>query len=236
MPPDKEEPTGPGSSRLDDRVLVTLQELNGRIAFSGLRRALKAHPESLSRALHRLEREGLVERSEGGYRALLREPRVDAATVTRLRPIAHIRVPLGTAPETVLGRLAGHWFGNLRWVGVIDRPSQRLLSWARRDGSGYVLLGIHGGSLRVYVPDEPGPGDLAEAEDAAYELLGHAVGALRPTAPDGGVAFLGPLEPATVAPATDNSPGRSRVRARRRRSSIGRRPRCRGCRSTGTGS
>jgi DNA-binding transcriptional ArsR family regulator len=187
---EKEAPTHPASSRLDDRVLVTLQELNGRIAFSGLRRVLKAHPESLSRALRRLEREGLVERGEGGYRALSREPRLDPSTTTHLRPIARVEVPLGTPPETVLGRLAGHWFGNLRWVGVIDRPSQRLLAWARRDGSGYVLLGIHGGSLRVYVPDENGPGDPGEAEEAAYELLAHAVGALRPTAPDGGVAFL----------------------------------------------
>lgn len=190
MPAPPEESTIVSSSRLDDRVLVTLQELNGRIAFSGLRRALKAHPESLSRALHRLEREGLVERSEGGYRALLREPKVDPVATTRLRSIAHVRVPLGSSAESILGRLAGHWFGDLRWVGLIDRPSQRLLAWARRDGSGYVLLGIHGGNLRVYVPDEPGPGDLAEAEDAAYELLGHAVAALRPSAPEDGVAYL----------------------------------------------
>jgi hypothetical protein len=187
---EKEGPAAPESSRLEDRVLVTLQELNGRIAFNGLRRVLKAHPESLSRALRRLEREGLIERSEGGYRALSSEPRLDPSATTHLRPIARVDVPLGILPETVLGRLSGHWFGNLRWVGMIDRPSQRLLAWARRDGSGYVLLGIHGRHLRVYVPDESGPGDPTEAEDAAYELLGHAVAALRPASPDGGVAFL----------------------------------------------
>ncbi len=204
MTPGKEDPPLVDSSRLDDRVLVTLLELNGRIAFSGLRRVLRAHPESLSRALRRLEREGLVDRSEGGYRALSREPRLDASTATHLRPIARVEVPIGTSPETVLGRLAGHWFGNLRWVGVIDRPSQRLLAWARRDGSGYVLLGIHGRSLRVYVPDEAGPGDLGEAEDAAYELLGHAVGALRPTTPDGGVAFLRAADSVDARGAADN--------------------------------
>jgi len=190
MYPEKEAATAAGSSRLDDRVLVTLQELNGRIAFSGLRRVLKAHPESLSRALRRLEREGLVERSDEGYRALSPTPRWDPSNAAPLRPIARVEVPFGTPPDAVLGRLAGHWFGSLRWVGVIERPSQRLLAWARRDGSGYVLLGIQGRTLRVYVPDEEGAGDLAEAEDAAYELLGHAVGALRPAAPDGGVAFL----------------------------------------------
>jgi DNA-binding transcriptional ArsR family regulator len=204
MREEKEGALWAGSSRLDDRVLVTLQELNGRIAFSGLRRVLKAHPESLSRALRRLEREGLVERGEGGYRALSREPHLDPTTTTHLRPIARVQVPLGIPAETVLGRLAGHWFGSLRWVGVIDRPSQRLLAWARRDGSGYVLLGIHGRNLRVLVPDENGPGDLGEAEDAAYELLAHAVVALRPTAPDVGTAFLRAEEPVPAGWVSDN--------------------------------
>jgi len=203
MEPDRAEVTS-GSARLDDRVLVALQELHGQIAFSGLRRALGAHPESLTRALHRLEREGLVERTRDGYRALAREPTVDPGAVSRLRPIAHVKVPPGTAPETVLARLSGRWFGTLRWVGVIDRPSQRLFAWARRDGSGYVLLGIHGGSLRVYVPDESGSGDLTEAEDAAYELLGHAVGALRPTATADGVAYLRTAPEPLRAPLADN--------------------------------
>jgi hypothetical protein len=193
-----------GTGRLDDRVLVALQELHGQIAFSGLRRVLGAHPESLSRALHRLEREGLVERTHGGYRALAHEPGVDTAALARLRPIAHVRIPPGASPDSVLGRLSGRWFGTLRWVGVIDRPSQRLFAWARRDGSGYVLLGIHGGSLRVYVPDDPGSGDLAEAEDAAYELLGHAVGALRPPAPNDGIDYLRARPAPATAPLTDN--------------------------------
>ena len=204
MNAEKEGSPSSGSTRLDDRVLVTLQELNGQIAFSGLRRVLKAHPESLSRALRRLEREGLVERSERGYRALSRGPSLDASSANHLRPIARVEVPLGTAPETILGRLAGHWFGSLRWVGIIDRPSQRFLAWARRDGSGYVLLGIHGRSLRVYVPDEPGLGDLGEAEDAAYELLGHAVDALRPTTLGAGVAFLRMDRFPTLPSASDN--------------------------------
>jgi DNA-binding transcriptional ArsR family regulator len=204
VPSSKEATEPPESSRLDDRVLVTLHELNGRIAFSGLRRVLKAHPESLSRALRRLEREGLVERSDGGYRVLAREPTLDPTGSNHLRAIARIDVPAGVLPETVLARLSGHWFGNLRWVGVIERPSQRLLSWARRDGSGYVLLGISGRTLRVYVPDETGPGDLGEAEDAAYELLGHAVGALRPTSPDGGVAFLRTADRSRPRWPTDN--------------------------------
>jgi hypothetical protein len=205
MPPAADAHDVPISSRLDDRVLLALQELPGRIAFSGLRRVLHAHPESLSRSLRRLEREGLIDRTDGGYRLLAREPSTAPGAMSELRPIARIEVPLGVAPETILGRLSGHWFGTLRWVGAIDRPTGRLLAWARRDGSGYVLLGIHGGSLRVYVPDEPGPGELAEAEDAAYELLGHAVEALRPGAEVGqDVAYLRRSEPAPAHFSVDN--------------------------------
>jgi len=190
---------------LDERVLSTLQGLQGRIAFSGLRRALHAHPESLSRSLRRLEREGRVERSGGGYRALGEVPRGVPRASTELRPIAQVDLPPGAPPDSVLGRLSGRWFGSLRWVGVVDGPSGRLLAWARRDGVGYVLLGIHQGVLRVYVRGESSGDDVNEAEDSAYELLVHAVNAVRPSAHDvvGSVSFFA-AEEASVVPSLEN--------------------------------
>jgi hypothetical protein len=174
-----ERPTG---GRLDDRVLETLQGLRGRVAFSGLRRVLGAHPESLTRSLVRLEREGLVERADGGYRALGPSPPLDAPSPAELRSIAHIELPRSLDPRGLLGRLTGRWFGTLRWVGTIERPSERLLAWARRDGSGLALLGIRDGFLKVYVPGGTTSDDPAESEEAAFELLFHAVEAVRPTA------------------------------------------------------
>ncbi len=182
MSPRADERTLASSGRLDDRVLDALQGLPGRVAFSGLRRVLGAHPESLARSLRRLEREGLVERVDGGYRALAgRERSVDELT-SDLRAVAQVDLPIGTSAEALLGRLAGRWFGALRWVGVVERPDGRLLSWARRDGSGHVLLGIDRGALRVYRPAMAPDDEPAETEDAAYELLVHTVEALRPTA------------------------------------------------------
>jgi hypothetical protein len=65
----------------------------------------------------------------------------------------------------------------------VDHPTGRLLAWAKRDGDGYVLLGIERGVLRVFLRDDPSSGgDPEESEDAAYELLSHAVEAIRPTA------------------------------------------------------
>jgi DNA-binding transcriptional ArsR family regulator len=194
---DEEPRVAPVSGRLDDRVVVTLQELRGRIAFNGLRRALGAHPEALSRALRRLEREGLVERSEDGYRALTPETPPDLALTADLRPVARIDLPLGTTSEVVFGRLSGRWFGSLRWVGIIEGPRGRLLAWARRDGSGFVLLGVRAGSLQVYVPGDAGPGEPGEAEDAAYEVIAHALDALRPTAHPSGVALFHAAAPST---------------------------------------
>ena len=181
--------TDPG--RLDERVLTTLQGLSGRLAFSGLRRFLGTHPESLSRALRRLEREGLVERVDGGYRALALAPTVDAHSDRGLRSIAAIDVPPGTSPAELLGRLTGRWFGTLRWVGLLERPDGELLAWARREGGGLVLLGLRRGVLSVYLPALREDDDPADAEDAAYELLFHVVEALRP---GGGSA------PSAVAP------------------------------------
>ncbi len=179
MAPPRDDASFVAPERLDERILLALQGLGGRIAFNGLRRALGAHPESLSRALRRLEREGRIERSDGGYRLLdpvLPAPR---AITDDLRPIAQVGLPPGFAASAVLTRLTGHWFGSLRWVGVVDGPRGPLLAWARRDGSGHVLLGIEGEVLRVFVPEDEGTSDLGEAEEAAYELLLHAVEAIR---------------------------------------------------------
>jgi hypothetical protein len=166
---------------LDERVLSTLQGLNGSIAFSGLRRVLRAHPESLSRSLRRLEREGRIERSDDGYRALIAPSRANSSSSPGVRSIAHVDLPPGVSADLVFGRLTGRWFGSLRWVGVVDHPGGRLLAWAKRDGAGYVMLGIQRGVLRVYAREELAGDDPDEAEDSAYELLSHAIEAIRPT-------------------------------------------------------
>lgn len=184
------EPTG----SLDDRILWALQGLHGRVAFSGLRRKLGAHPESLARALRRLQREGLVERGAGGYRSLNGDGQASAPAVEPLRAIARIELPAELDEATVIGRLAGRWFGSLRWVGVVDEPGRRLLAWARRDGHGQVLLGVERGTLRVYVPESASAGDAGEDEALAYELLVQAVDAVQPFSRHGGTAYflLGP--------------------------------------------
>lgn len=198
MVPSEAAPPGP-EVPLDGRVLTALQGLGGRLAFSGLRRMLGAHPESLARSLRRLEREGLVERVTGGYRALRGAPAVDVLSDRGLRVIAKIELPPGSSPAILSAQLAGRWFGTLRWVGLLERPEGELLAWARRDAERLVLLSVRGRELSVLVRSDAAPDDPSEAEEAAYELLFHAAEALRPT-PPAGPAVAGPLRAFELGP------------------------------------
>lgn len=177
--------SAPHPGRLDDRVLAALQGLPGRIAFSGLRRALGAHPESLSRTLRRLEREGRIERIGGGYRALgPPAPPVGPAAPDGVRTVARLDLAPGTDPSGLFARLSGRWFGTLRWVGVIDPPGGHWLVWGGRDGGARVLLGVRRGAVAIAVPEAAYAEDPTEAEEAAFELLSHVVEAIRAPAND----------------------------------------------------
>jgi len=189
---------------LDDRILSTLHGLHGRMAFNGLRRKLGAHPESLARALRRLEREGLVERADGGYRSLSDGTLDQSVAHYDLRSIARIEIPRDLDEATIFGRLAGRWFGSLRWVGVVEQSGRHLLAWARRDGYGQVLLGVHRGVLRIYVPDSVESQDESEAEALAYELLVQAVNVVQPASSPGGTAYF-VLDPSGRRPVRRNN-------------------------------
>jgi hypothetical protein len=153
-----------------------LSEHSGRIAFNGLRRALGIHPESLTRALRRLEREGLVVHREGGY-ALRQAHPASHDRPPESRTIASIELPPGSLRDDVLGRLAGRWFGELRWVGLYDHPGDPWLVWSVGGAEGHVMLSVRGGTLRVLAEGPASPAHRLES--AAYELLAAAVEQLR---------------------------------------------------------
>jgi len=169
--------------RLDTRVLELLAAHSGRLAFNGLRRTLGAHPETLARALRRLERDGLIVRADGGYR--IRDG-IDDGLVDRPaappagRTLASVELPPGSSPDDVLGRLAGRWFGRLRWVGVYERPGAPELVWSLDDGRGSVRLGFDGRTLQVRIDEDAGSAP-DELERAGQELLVQALTRLRST-------------------------------------------------------
>lgn len=168
----------PPMPRVDDRVIELLSERSGRIAFGGLRRALGVHPESLTRALRRLEREGVIRRFDGGYELADAPGRQgEPPLAVRTRPLASVELPPGATREEVFGRLSGRWFGALRWVGVFEHPGDPWLVWSVEGVRGHIVLSVKEGYLRVMVEGTAPEG--ASLDDASYELLGHALSVLR---------------------------------------------------------
>ncbi|MFI5414157.1 MAG: hypothetical protein ACHQ16_00570 [Candidatus Lutacidiplasmatales archaeon] len=176
---------------LDDRVVEFLQDRPGRVAFNGLRRALDAHPESLVRSLRRLERHGVVLHGSGGYGLVDRPTISPAAPVPKSRPFAEVTLAPGISRTELFGRLAGRWFGPLRWVGLYEPSDGPWLVWSVEGSRAQVRLGIRRGRLTVVI-DRPDPSvPDPRADDAARRLLGHAVDALDPNEPtqDGTLTF-----------------------------------------------
>ncbi|MCI4350231.1 MAG: Lrp/AsnC family transcriptional regulator [Thermoplasmata archaeon] len=164
---------------LDTRIVDELERLRGRISFGGLRRALAAHPESLSRALRRLEREGVVDRTDDGYRLLTAGGPQPGDPWASDRVLAELKLPPGFNPTTAVDRLNGRWFGSLRWVGASQRGGEHRLVWSRRDGTGDLVLALQSGSIRILTTNGDERLDAPEDEEAAYELMFHALDQLR---------------------------------------------------------
>jgi DNA-binding MarR family transcriptional regulator len=165
------------ASALEDREVAVLRELGvdseTRVAFQGLRRRLELHQEALSRTLRRLERDGLVDRGQGGYRlteqgfaALRGAPQGPAReTLTVVQAV----LPPNVGPGGVLQHLGRRWFRGLRWYGQAEAPDETTLTWLAEPGNAKVRVRVAGGTLTLEV--EVMPGDAPRSLGAARGVL-----------------------------------------------------------------
>ena len=127
----------------DEKVLQTFAESGSSYSFKGLMRKLNIHQQSLSRALRRLEEMGFIEKTPLGYR-LGREISPAAARVKpkgiEYAQLLQTYVPANIRPKELLRQLVGKWFGNLRWLGMIDSGAGYTLQWTSEDGSFQINL------------------------------------------------------------------------------------------------
>ena len=127
----------------DNKVLELLNEAGSNYSFKGLMRKLNLHQQSLSRALHRLEELGLVERTSFGYRlgnidaARPEQRRVKGIEYTQL---LQTYIPGNVKAKEVLRQLVGRWFKNLRWLGMVESGTGYTLQWTSEDGSFHINL------------------------------------------------------------------------------------------------
>jgi DNA-binding transcriptional ArsR family regulator len=130
----------------DNKVLSVLNEAGSNYSFKGLMRKLNLHQQSLSRALHRLEELGLIEKSPVGYQ-LSKDGGYAISRVGLHSPkgreymqLLQSYIPLNVRAVEIVRQLAGRWFKNLRWIGMIDSGTGYTLQWLGDDGSFQINL------------------------------------------------------------------------------------------------
>ena len=133
----------------DKKVLSVLNQDNdlsdNQYTFNGLTRKLGMHQQSLSRSLHRLEYSGLVEKSQSGYRLskklrsiLVKKSMLDLEDLSKRISKQHMQfvqvmqlyIPTTIKVEEIVSKLVGKWFGDLRWIGLIEGDGGYVLQWS----------------------------------------------------------------------------------------------------------
>ncbi len=167
-----------GTAALSERHLEILSLLNAegdaQITFQGLRRSLDIHQESLSRALRRLQEDGLVRATSEGYR--LSSEGASMARVLTQRdssqsiPVLRTVLPGDQQARYAVEGLRQRWFGPLRWYGYSMDAGGTTLSWTSEDGGVRLDARFEGILLSVdaRLSDR---GRLPEAVVAAHRLL-----------------------------------------------------------------
>lgn len=130
----------------DNKVLSVLNESGSNYSFKGLMRKLNLHQQSLSRALHRLEEMGLVEKSPVGYRlskggeSAISRVGLHSPKGREYMQLLQSYIPLNVRASEIVRQLVGRWFKNLRWMGMIESGTGYTLQWTSDDGSFQINL------------------------------------------------------------------------------------------------
>ena len=130
----------------DTKVLSLLNEEGSNYSFKGIMRKLNIHQQSLSRALHRLEEMGLVERSQAGYKlsrvggAAAAKTAIELPKGRQYIQLLQTYIPVDIKSAEIVRSLVGKWFGNLRWIGLIESGTGFTLQWASGDGTFQINL------------------------------------------------------------------------------------------------
>ena len=160
----------------DAEVLRTIEDERLAVfTFDGLRRITRAHPETLSRALERLEESGMVVRSPEGYtlaeRARELLPLRAAAAGSKSVPILHTFLPHPASAGKIADVLKGRWFDNARWVGMAEVEDGFIMKWVTDDGTALIDAKFSSGQLDIEAKISR-DSDLPKAVRAAHQLVG----------------------------------------------------------------
>lgn len=161
----------------DWQVLDAFHE-ESNLAFQGLKRKLGMHQETLSRVLHRLENDHLVERTEDGYRLTQRGSKIINPPIrgqtTKSSKVLETYLPTDVSASEVISRLKYSWFSTLRWLGHSENDSEAILTWVTEDGRTQVRARFKGNYLTIEIAADSGEKSNS-AIKSAHELIARVI-------------------------------------------------------------
>ncbi len=157
----------------DSKVLDVLSENNSNYTFRGMMRKLGMHQESLSRSLQRLHELDLIEKSQLGYKlsekgAFLarEEPKLKISYT----PLLQTYVPSNVHITDIISSMAGRWFKNLRWIGMVECQTDHVLQWISEFGSFELNLRVAPNYITIET-SATSEKDKAYAMVSAYRII-----------------------------------------------------------------
>jgi DNA-binding HxlR family transcriptional regulator len=172
------------------------------LSFQGIKRKLGLHQETLSRSLHRLQRDGFIERLEHAYRIspkgvltigdekkispLSKLDSVDPYSVSLLRA----KLPPDVNTTDLVNSLSYKWFGNLRWLGSTLAPESATMNWITDDTGQKISVRIKDDVMTIET--FPTSSDsISDVTRSAFELFDHVSRALKDTGRSSNVPRFG---------------------------------------------
>ena len=157
----------------DSKVLDMLSENNSNYTFRGIMRKLGMHQESLSRSLQRLHELDLIEKSQLGYKlsekgAFLAKE--DPKLKMSYTPLLQTYVPSNVHAGDIISNMAGRWFKNLRWVGMIESNTDHVLQWLSEFGTFDLNLRVSSNYITIE-SSATNEKDKADAMISAYRII-----------------------------------------------------------------
>ncbi|MBI1827974.1 MAG: ArsR family transcriptional regulator [Thaumarchaeota archaeon] len=157
----------------DSKVLDVLSENNSNYTFRGMMRKLGMHQESLSRSLQRLHELDLIEKSQLGYRlsekgAFLAKD--DPKLKISYTPLLQTYVPSNIHASDIISNMAGRWFKNLRWIGMVESQTDHVLQWLGEFGSFDLNLRVSPNYITIE-SSATSEKDKADAMISAYRII-----------------------------------------------------------------
>ena len=157
----------------DSKVLDALSENNSIYTFSGIMRKIGMHQESLSRSLQRLHELDLIEKSQLGYKLsekgafLVKE---DPKLKISYTPLLQTDVPSNVHASDIISSMAGRWFKNLRWIGMVQSQPDYILQWYSEFGSFDLNLRVTPNYITVE-SSATSEKDKSDAMISAYRIM-----------------------------------------------------------------